>query len=263
MKVKDLTPHKMNPRKISEKMKKSLKKSIDEFGDLGGIVFNKSTNSLVSGHQRSSILDEGKIKIEKKFDPPTPTGTSAIGYIEGGNGERFSYREVLWDKKKETEAMLAANKIQGQWDTDLLRINFANVPDLDISLAGFDLEELRVMDIDIAPVQIEKVKISSVLSDDDEEEESDEDYLKNSAGPERIADRERLPDLINRTPVAPPEPEPVKEMTAEEAFDKVDEKTTVENKRIVLIIDCDTNDHKQAIKDLIFDKVKEAGGRFF
>lgn len=261
-KVKDLTPNKLNPRKISEKKKVGLKKSVEKFGDLGVIVFNVATNELVSGHQRiSTLTGEEKIKITKKFDPPTPVGTTAIGTIEVGD-ELFGYREVNWDKKTQTEALLAANKHGGSWDEELLRLNFANVPDIDIQVTGFDLEELRVMDIEIAPVVVEKVKIANIIGDQDDEE-SDEDYLKKSAGHDAFEQKERLPDMINRHPTEKPGPEPIKEVDPKDAFDKVDEKTTVDNKRIVLIIDCDSLDMKNAIKDLIKKQVEEAGGRFF
>jgi hypothetical protein len=261
-KVRDLTPNRLNPRRISDKKRAGLKKSVEKFGDLGAIVFNVETNELVSGHQRiSTLTGDEKIKITKKFDPPTAVGTTAIGTIEVGD-ELFAYREVKWDKKTQTEALLAANKHGGTWDADLLRVNFANVPDMDIAVTGFDLDELKIMDIEVAPVEIAKVKIGSILSDD-EDDETDEQYLKKSAVHDAEVQRERLPDLINRHPTERPEPEPVKDIDPKDAFEKVDEKTTVENKRIVLIIDCDSLDMKNAIKDLIKKQVEEAGGRFF
>ena len=77
-KIKDLTPNKLNPRTMTTKQKNLLKKSLGEFGDLGGVVFNTQTKELVSAHQRSSVMDkDAKITIEKKFDSPTAAGTTA------------------------------------------------------------------------------------------------------------------------------------------------------------------------------------------
>ena len=43
MKVKDLKPAAYNPRKISKEKLAALKKSLEEFGDLFGIVYNTRT----------------------------------------------------------------------------------------------------------------------------------------------------------------------------------------------------------------------------
>jgi len=45
-----------NPRKINEEERAGLQASIEKFGYIENIVFNKRTETLVSGHQRVSIL---------------------------------------------------------------------------------------------------------------------------------------------------------------------------------------------------------------
>ena len=48
-----------NPRKLSEESRKTLKRGIKKFGLVGGIVVNKRTGfTVVSGHQRLSVMDE-------------------------------------------------------------------------------------------------------------------------------------------------------------------------------------------------------------
>jgi hypothetical protein len=56
MQVKDLKPAGYNPRKISKEKLAALKKSLEEFGDLSGIVYNSRTRTLIGGHQRIKNL---------------------------------------------------------------------------------------------------------------------------------------------------------------------------------------------------------------
>jgi len=113
-----------NPRRISKHDFDALIKSMQEFGDLSGIVKNIETGTLVGGNQRLEALkrmNNPKIVItERMTDGPDPKGTLAHGYVETGEGTRFSYREVMWPLEKEMAANIAANRIQGEFDLDLL-----------------------------------------------------------------------------------------------------------------------------------------------
>lgn len=140
MKLSDLKPNEQNPRKITDKQLKMLKKSLTEFGDLSGIIYNTITNRLCGGHQRIKVLpSDTEITIDMRYHSPTRTGTVADGYALIG-GERFKYREVSWDETRERAANLAANKHGGEFDMimvnewldDLKDINF------DLELTGFD-----------------------------------------------------------------------------------------------------------------------------
>jgi hypothetical protein len=152
MKIKDLKPNVKNPRRITPKKLEMLKKSLHEFGDLSGFVYNRRTKTLISGHQRQKALPmDVSIKIEKKYDQPSRTGTVAEGYVEHG-GERFKYREVDVDKDWETAALIAANKHQGEWDRDLLKLALSDLK-MDLDLTGFELEEIGALGIaPVAPV---------------------------------------------------------------------------------------------------------------
>lgn len=50
---------------------------------------------------------------------PDDVGTVGLGFITIGT-KRFPYREVDWDKNFESAANIAANRIQGDFDIDLL-----------------------------------------------------------------------------------------------------------------------------------------------
>jgi hypothetical protein len=151
MQVSDLKPNPKNPRKSTDKKRARLKKTMVEYGDLSGVVFNSQTGNLVGGHQRKTIFDGNtKIVIEKKYPKPTPTGTVARGYLLF-NKERFSYREVCWPLKRELAANLAANKNAGDWDTpkvkDVLK-ELASDDGFDVELTGFDDKELARFTMD-------------------------------------------------------------------------------------------------------------------
>jgi len=116
LKVSDLAANLKNPRTISDKKLAMLKKALEKFGDLSGIVFNRKSKQLVGGHQRRKLFgDKTPVTITKKYLKPTKTGTVAEGFVEL-NGERFSYREVSWDRPIELAANIAANNGAGEWD---------------------------------------------------------------------------------------------------------------------------------------------------
>ena len=143
-KARELEKNPMNPRKISDEEKKLLGESMDRFGDLSGIVYNVETGMLVAGHQRAELLGSSQVTVLNDYEEPTEVGTLALGYIENADGEKFPYREVLWDRKTEAEAMIAANKIGGEFDNESLNKFFDEMgSDIEISHTGFDENILR------------------------------------------------------------------------------------------------------------------------
>jgi hypothetical protein len=129
MEVKDLSqihyaPY--NPRTLSDHMGNSLDASMTTFGDISGITNNIQTDTLVTGHQRLRILEKrypGRVKVyvEHRFEAPDEYGTVATGFVgvEGTN-LHLAYREVSWELGKEKAANVGANKIEAQFDNDLL-----------------------------------------------------------------------------------------------------------------------------------------------
>jgi DNA modification methylase len=146
----DLKANPKNPRTISKADYAALKKSIEKFGDLSGIVFNITTGQLVGGHQRTQAFLEvgGNKKIIYAWntpDNPNNVGTVAYGHVDIA-GEHFTYREVKWPLEREMAANIAANRIQGNWDMDLLaEANFMlheEFPDL-LELTGQTPDEIN------------------------------------------------------------------------------------------------------------------------
>lgn len=169
MKISDLTPNAQNPRTITDQKKAMLKKALLKFGDLSGIVYNRKTKQLVGGHQRREAFDsDSVITVTKKYSRPTKTGTVAEGFVEL-KGERFSYREVVWDEITEKAANIAANKGAGEWDLPKLgewlkELNSFDI-DFDLELTMFDADELG----EFAGIEVEGYTRTSATGVDEDE----------------------------------------------------------------------------------------------
>lgn len=172
--INDLHGDPQNPRTISKHDFEALKKSIIEFGDLSGVVLNTTTNELVGGHQRveafKALGKSAQVEIAQRLEQPTKTGTIAIGFVII-DGERYGYREVVWDKARQQAANIAANRISGEFDIDLLaqvtyQIQQAN-PEL-VELTGQREAEVKKLMESIGVVDAEQ-------PDDSKQKDEDED----------------------------------------------------------------------------------------
>jgi hypothetical protein len=173
MDLKDLRGADYNPRTITDKQLKNLGRSMERFGDLSGIVFNKKTKTLVSGHQRiRSIREAGyKTKIETK-KVKDKYGTVEEGYLfaktESGT-IRIPLRIVAWsDKKAEKAANIAANAHGGDFDKDKLSVLLSDLSKdkkFDVDLIGLDPLTVKTL--------MPKMPTIGEESDGDEGEEVD------------------------------------------------------------------------------------------
>jgi DNA modification methylase len=122
----DLSPAPYNPRRISDEAAAGLARSLDEFGDISGITFNRRTGRLVTGHQRVDQLRARHGDLEVKR-----------GVIRTPDGETFRVRFVDWDEATEKAANLAANNphIGGEWD-DGIEALLREVGDISPDLFG-------------------------------------------------------------------------------------------------------------------------------
>ena len=63
--------------------------------------------------------------ITQTFDPPTPQGTVALGYVEHPvTHERFSYRAVQWTPEQCRRANIVANSAGGHFDWSIISADF-------------------------------------------------------------------------------------------------------------------------------------------
>lgn len=150
LKRSEITPSDYNPRTITDEARKALKKNIKENGIIGGMVWNKQTGNLVSGHQKLSIADE-------------------INKYQDGNDYEIKVEVIDVDLKKEKELNVFFNSkaVQGQMDYKKLAQIF---PDIDASLAGLDDVDISMIEIEL-PTDIE-IEIPSFNPQSEKEEKA-------------------------------------------------------------------------------------------
>lgn len=123
IKVTELNAAPYNPRVTLEPGMpewEKIKNSIEEFGNVEPIVWNKRTGNVVGGHQRLSVL-------------------KSMGY------ETVPCSVVDLDENEEKLLNLALNKIKGQWDYDKLE-DILRGFDYEVATAsGFSAEEIAVI----------------------------------------------------------------------------------------------------------------------
>ena len=118
----DLLPADYNPRKDlkpGDAEYEKLKRSIEQFGYVEPVIWNKATGRVVGGHQRLKVLiDLGMTEVDCVV--------------------------VELTEEKEKALNIALNKISGEWDKDKLALLIADLQgaDFDVSLTGFEPAEL-------------------------------------------------------------------------------------------------------------------------
>lgn len=121
--VEELKAAEYNPRKDlkpGDAEYEKLKRSIEEFGYVEPIIWNKRTGNVVGGHQRLKVMKD-------------------LGHKE------VDCVIVDLDDKKEKALNIALNKISGEWDNTLLAnlLQDLDKSGYDVTLTGFDLAEAQ------------------------------------------------------------------------------------------------------------------------
>lgn len=121
--VDKLNPAKYNPRKDLKKGDpeyEKLKRSIETFGYVEPVIWNKRTGHIVGGHQRFKILKE--------------QGATEVDCVV-----------VDMDEAEEKALNVALNKVSGDWDMPKLAELLEDLDKsmFDVSLTGFDAAEIE------------------------------------------------------------------------------------------------------------------------
>ena len=125
IKVERLLPADYNPRKDlkpGDAEYEKLKRSIEQFGYVEPVIWNKTTGRVVGGHQRLKVLlDMGITEVECVV--------------------------VEMDEEKEKALNIALNKISGEWDKDKLALLISDLQgtDFDVALTGFEPAEIDAL----------------------------------------------------------------------------------------------------------------------
>lgn len=112
-----------NPREINQYQRGNLAKSLKKFGCVEPLIWNEKTGTLVSGHQRLSLIDE----------------------TEGGDGYTIGVTVVSLTPKQERELNVLLNNKQAQGDftTDgMLALMQGGLKLEDVCLTRLDLNDM-------------------------------------------------------------------------------------------------------------------------
>lgn len=125
IKAGQLIPAGYNPRKDlkpGDAEYEKLRRSIEEFGYVEPVIWNKQTGHVVGGHQRLKVMLQ--------------LGETEIDCVV-----------VDMDEQKEKALNIALNKVSGAWDDDKLASLITDLTEsaFDISLTGFDLAEIDAL----------------------------------------------------------------------------------------------------------------------
>lgn len=138
-----------NPRVLDEEAKKSLKRGIKKFGLLGGVIVNKRTGfTVVSGHQRLTVMDE-----LQKYNPVTKENDYKV---------RVDVTDVDEKMEKELNILLNNPNAQGRWDYEKLA---QMIPDIDYKDAGLTDADLNMIGVDYLLQTEEENNIADALDD--------------------------------------------------------------------------------------------------
>lgn len=133
--VSDLHPADYNPRKDlapGDKQYEKLARSIETFGYVEPIVWNRTTGNIVGGHQRLKVL------VQK-------------GYTE------VQVVEVELNEQEERILNVSLNKISGRWDNEKLTAILDELKEQgEMSLTGFDDWELDALKVTYDHSHIER-----------------------------------------------------------------------------------------------------------
>ena len=145
----EMRPAPYNPRVIDDEARRLLKRSLRQYGVVGGIVVNRQTgNTIVGGHQKVLILDE-----MNKYDPQT-------------NENDYMLRVELVDVDDTTEKQLniALNNIAmtGRWDYDKLA---SMIPEIDYKAAGLTEADLSMIGMDYMFQSEEEAGLEDAFAD--------------------------------------------------------------------------------------------------
>lgn len=118
----ELLPAEYNPRKDlkpGDSEYEKLKRSIEQFGYVEPVIWNKTTGRVVGGHQRLKVLQD--------------MGITEVDCVV-----------VELSEDKEKALNIALNKISGEWDKEKLALLITDLQgaDFDVSLTGFEPAEL-------------------------------------------------------------------------------------------------------------------------
>ncbi|RAP49291.1 MAG: hypothetical protein BZ138_07880 [Methanosphaera sp. rholeuAM270] len=131
IKTADIINYENNPRKIQSTNFNQLTESISHFGFVNPITIWEKNNMIISGHQRFNAIAE-------KYDELYHIKVGDIGLV-------FPEENISLKSEEEVKALnISLNKIQGEFDFEILSQTFKNLEEnsFDLTLTGFEQGEV-------------------------------------------------------------------------------------------------------------------------
>ena len=154
MKLSELNPAVYNARKITDKAKAGLKKTLERFGMAQVIVWNKRSGNIVGGHQRYELLVNAGVE------------ESHVKVVDLDDADEKALNVSLNNKN-----------IQGDWSSDieslLTEVAYNDAKDFE-ELNFSDLSEELKLDINI---DCDIVDVTEADSDDIEEVSEEDEVI--------------------------------------------------------------------------------------
>lgn len=180
-------PYSRNPRKITDIAFAQLSQDLEALGDLGGLVHDLNSDEWVGGNQRTRVFGADiKPIIVERFDPPTRTGTVALGYVEW-RGERYAYRAVRWTPEKCAAANVKANLDGGTWDFTVFTEKWLH------ELQTGELEAMGINQIMLAQMNADANSLRDMLNMDGEPIDTEKEW---QGMPSFISEQKAVRSLI-------------------------------------------------------------------
>jgi len=145
-----------NPRSMSSDAREGLSESMDDFGDISGIVINKKTDNIIAGNHRFGELAK-KHGRENLVLNHLELEWYSID-LKDGTKTGFKARVVDWELDKEQLANIVANSelITGEYTSDLQPL-------------------LKKIQITMPKIKMDRLKVSPMVVDDFLEDDIDLD----------------------------------------------------------------------------------------
>ena len=136
--IEEIKPAPYNPRKElkpGDPMYKALSRSLEEFGLVEPLVWNRRTGHLVGGHQRLRVLME-----------------------MGAREVEVSVVDLPLEKEKALN--VALNKIQGEWDEEILAMLLRELEASgQLDLTGFTRAELHELEAELERLTVKQIPL--------------------------------------------------------------------------------------------------------
>jgi ParB-like chromosome segregation protein Spo0J len=144
-KISDLKPAPYNPRKSNEKQEKHLKTSLEKFGVVEPIIFNKQTGFIVGGHFRVRELKK-------------------LGYKE------VDCVIVDLSQEDEKELNIRLNANTGEWDWEMIANEWEPVQleEWGLDVVGFESADNELEDLSDKIQSLYRIEITCKDEEDQE-----------------------------------------------------------------------------------------------